>query len=281
MLQRPLAAAERDRPCPIPIIPRLPDPLSRRLAIGALPGSLRSAQDPCYATPFRKATASTACRGYAPASGVDGVSTTRLPGPVYFVGAPTCARLGRFVTRGDRNRHPSTRGTRRLARPGSANIPKTQGPVGRLDLYFVDDDPKFALPRRSSTKHLVSLAIIIRCLRAREILRTSQVGIVEQHFGGHLSPSRIKQSVGLLDLSPTPCKSMPVGRCSNLPALHGSVRGGPARTRNPNDSNRSAVPDGLSEYPFRSPRAVLNIGWPIPVSRQVAPAADEARTQHV
>ena len=185
------------------------------------------------------------------------------------------------MTRGDRNRHPSTRGARRLARPGSANIPKTQGFVGRLDLFFVDDDPKFALPRRSSTKHLVSLAIIIRYLRAHEILRTSQVGIVEQHFGGHLPPSRIKQSVGLLESLLTPCKSMPVGRCPNLPALHGSVRGGPARTRNPNASNMSAVPDGLLAHPFRSPRAVLNSEWLVPVWRQVALAADEARTQHV
>ena len=185
------------------------------------------------------------------------------------------------MTRGDRNRYPSTRGARRLALLGPANIPKTQGGVGRLDLFFVDDDSKFALPRRSSTKHLASLAIIILCLRVREILRTSQVGIVEQHFGGHLSPSRIKQSAGLLDCPLTPCKSMPVGRCSNLPALHGSVRGGPARTRNPNASNRSAVPDGLLAHPFRSPRAVLNSEWPVPVSRQVAPAANEARTQHV
>ena len=185
------------------------------------------------------------------------------------------------MTRGDSNRYPSTRGARRLARLGSANIPKTQGALRRLDLFFVDDDPKFALPRSPSTKHLVSLAIIIRYLRAHEILRTSQVGIVEQHYGGHLPPSRIKQSAGLLDWSLTPCKSMPVGRSSNLPALHGSVLGGPARTRNPNASNMSAVPDGLLPYPFRSPRAVLNSGWPAPVSRQVAPAADEARTQHV
>jgi len=185
------------------------------------------------------------------------------------------------VTRGDRKRQPSTRGARRIAHLGSANIPKTQGTVSRLDLFFVDDDPEFALPRPPSTKHLVSLAIIILCPRAREILRTSQVGIVKQHYAGHLPPSRIKQSAGLLDLSPTPCKSVPVGQCSNLPTLHGSVRGGPARTRNPNASNRSAVPDGLLAYPFRSPRAVLNSGWPIPMSRQVAPAADEARIQHV
>lgn len=216
-----------------------------------------------------------------PASGVGGVSTTGLPGPVYFVGAVTCARLGRFVTHGDGNQHPSTRGARRVARLGSAKIPKTQGTVSRLDLLFVDDDPKFALPRRPSTKHLVSLAIIIRCLRAREILRTSQVGIVEQHNGGHLPPSRINQSAGFLDLSLTLCKSRPAGRCSILPALHGGVGGGPAWTRNPNDSNRSAVPDGLLAYPFRPPRAALNSGWPIPVSRQVAPAADEARIQHV
>lgn len=185
------------------------------------------------------------------------------------------------MTRGDRKRHPSARGARRLVRLGSANIPKTQGTVSRQALFFVDDDPKVALPRRPSTKHLVSPAIIIRCLRIREILPTSQVGIVEQHYGGHLPPSRIKQSAGLLDFSLTPCKSMPVGRCSNLPALHGSVRGGRARTRNPNASNSSAVRDGLLAHPFRSPRAVLNFGWPIPVWRQVAPAAAEARIQHV
>ena len=188
-----------------------------------------------------------------PAPGVGGVSTTGLPGPVYFVGAVTCARLGRFVTHGDGNRQPSTRGARRVARLGSANIPKTQGAVGRQALFC----------------------------SAREILRTSQVGIVEQHYAGHLPPSRIKQSAGPLDLSLTPCKSRPVGRCSTLPALHGGVRGGPAWTRNPNASNRSAVPDGLLAHPFRSPRAVLNSGWPIPVSRQVAPAASEASVQHV
>lgn len=180
---------------------------------------------------------------------------TSNAGACMLRGAAASARDGSVVTRGSRNGQLSGRGaggqhaSRRDARPiaglRSAHIPKTEGAVSRLDLMCIDDASSFATPRRPSIKHLVRLAIIIRWLRVREILRISQVGSVAPHHGGHIPPWGIEQPSMRLVTSPAPCMPMLVGRCSILPTLHGDVRGGPGRPRNPNGSNRSAGPDGL------------------------------------
>ena len=206
-------------------------------------------------------------------------SYTVTLGAMYTSSGAACVRYGSVVTRKRRRGHPSHRAAGcqlalgqdawSFAYLGSTSRPQTERPGDTLGYLATESDPQFASPRCAPTKGAPSLAIVIRRLCARRILRGSQA-----------RASNSAVDTVLLAMSIAPRDPMPLGTDSIMPTLHGHSRGGSDPARNPNTANGLAVPDCILANPFRSARAVLRCPWPTPVSHQVAPVVDEARIQH-
>lgn len=210
---------------------------------------------------------------------------------MYTSSGAAVVRHGSVVTRHRRRVHAPHRATGcqhasgqspwSFAYLGSTARPNPEHPGDRLGYLAIESDSQLASRRCTPTKYTPSLAIVIRCVCARRILRGLETGASTSVVDRHPLPRGIKEPAGLRGISLAPCNPMPLGTDSIMLTLHDRSRVGSGPAGNPNTATGLAVPSFILAYQCRPPRAELCCPWPSALSRRGALVVDEARIQHV